>query len=54
VITKPWPGMLRTLYKDPERYRKQYWSAYRASISPGTPRESTRTAISGLSAGSTT
>jgi len=25
VITKPWPGMLRTIYKDPERYRKTYW-----------------------------
>jgi acetyl-CoA synthetase len=28
VVTKPWPGMLRGLYKDPERYVKQYWSAY--------------------------
>jgi len=28
VITKPWPGMLRTLYKDPERYRETYWSRY--------------------------
>jgi len=28
VITKPWPGMLRGLYKDPDRYVKQYWSAY--------------------------
>jgi acetyl-CoA synthetase len=26
VITKPWPSMLRTLYKDPDRYVKQYWS----------------------------
>jgi acetyl-CoA synthetase len=26
VITRPWPGMLRTLYGDPERYKKQYWS----------------------------
>jgi acetyl-CoA synthetase len=26
VITRPWPGMLRTLYGDPERYREQYWS----------------------------
>ena len=25
VVTKPWPGMLRTIYKDPERYRKTYW-----------------------------
>ena len=26
VITRPWPGMLRTVWKDPERYREQYWS----------------------------
>jgi acetyl-CoA synthetase len=28
VIKKPWPGMLRTLYKDPERYRETYWGKY--------------------------
>ncbi len=26
VIKKPWPGMLRTVYGDPERYERQYWS----------------------------
>jgi acetyl-CoA synthetase len=26
VIKQPWPGMLRTLYGDDERYRAQYWS----------------------------
>jgi len=26
VIRKPWPGMLRGIYGDPERYHKQYWS----------------------------
>lgn len=26
VVTKPWPSMLRTLYKDDERYKTQYWS----------------------------
>jgi acetyl-CoA synthetase len=26
VITKPWPGMLRTIYGDPDRYVKNYWS----------------------------
>ncbi|MBM4240216.1 MAG: acetate--CoA ligase [Euryarchaeota archaeon] len=25
VIKTPWPAMLRTLYKDPERYIKTYW-----------------------------
>ena len=26
VIRKPWPGMLRGIYGDAARYRKQYWS----------------------------
>jgi len=26
VITKPWPGMLRGIYGDPERFVTQYWS----------------------------
>ncbi len=26
VIKKPWPSMLRTIYGDPERYERQYWS----------------------------
>ncbi len=26
VIRHPWPSMLRTVYKDPERYRQNYWS----------------------------
>src|SRR5262249_26427454 len=26
VIRKPWPAMLRGIYGDPERFRKQYWS----------------------------
>ncbi|MFM8174499.1 MAG: acetate--CoA ligase [Pirellulaceae bacterium] len=25
-IEKPWPGMLRGIWGDPERYRQQYWS----------------------------
>lgn len=28
VVKTPWPGMLRTVYKDPERYRQQYWSKF--------------------------
>jgi acetyl-CoA synthetase len=28
VIRKPWPSMLRTIYRDPERYRQQYWSRF--------------------------
>ena len=26
IIRKPWPGMARTIYNDPDRYVKQYWS----------------------------
>ncbi len=26
VIRKPWPSMLRGVWGDPERYKKQYWS----------------------------
>jgi acetyl-CoA synthetase len=26
VIRKPWPSMLRTVWGDPERYKRQYWT----------------------------
>jgi acyl-coenzyme A synthetase/AMP-(fatty) acid ligase len=32
VLKHPWPGMLRTLYEDDERYVKTYWSRF----GPGT------------------
>ena len=28
VIRKPWPGMLMTLYDDPERYKEVYWDRF--------------------------
>ncbi len=28
IIKKPWPSMLRGIYKDPERFEKQYFSEY--------------------------
>ncbi len=28
VITSPWPAMLRTLYKDPQRFQDTYWRQY--------------------------
>ncbi|UCE95979.1 MAG: acetate--CoA ligase, partial [Candidatus Bathyarchaeota archaeon] len=28
IIKKPWPGMLMTLYKAPERYKQTYWSKF--------------------------
>ena len=26
VVRKPWPSMLRGIFNDPDRYKKQYWS----------------------------
>ena len=28
VLKKPWPAMLRTIYGDPDRYVRQYWTLY--------------------------
>jgi acetyl-CoA synthetase len=28
ALTKPWPGMLRGIYGDPERFVQQYWSRW--------------------------
>jgi len=28
VIRKPWPSMTRTIYNDPDRYQKTYWSDF--------------------------
>ncbi len=28
VLKSPWPGMLRGIYGDPERYKQQYWSRF--------------------------
>ena len=35
VIRKPWPGMLRGLWRDPERYRSVYWGEVRGSYFTG-------------------
>ncbi|CAA9460498.1 MAG: Acetyl-CoA synthetase [uncultured Rubrobacteraceae bacterium] len=32
VIKRPWPGILRTLYKDPERYRETYFDRFGPEI----------------------
>lgn len=29
VIKAPWPGMARTIYRDPERFEKTYWEKYK-------------------------
>ncbi len=28
ALLRPWPAMLRTVYQDPDRYVRQYWSKY--------------------------
>ena len=35
ISMTPWPSMLRAFYRDPERYNREYWSAY-WDIRPGT------------------
>jgi acetyl-CoA synthetase len=35
IIRKPWPSMLRTIYGDKERYRKQYWSEFKGCYLTG-------------------
>jgi acetyl-CoA synthetase len=32
VLTKPWPSMLRTIWRDPERYKQVYWSRFGPEI----------------------
>ena len=32
ALTKPWPGMLRGIYGDVERYERQYWSRWTPEI----------------------
>ncbi|MDU9049507.1 MAG: acetate--CoA ligase [Candidatus Electrothrix sp. Rat3] len=34
VIRKPWPGMLRGVYKNPERFKKTYFSRYKDTYDP--------------------
>ncbi len=29
VLTHPWPGMLRGIYKNPKRYKETYWSKFK-------------------------
>jgi acetyl-CoA synthetase len=32
AITKPWPGMLRGIYGDPERFVQQYWTKWKDGV----------------------
>ncbi|GIU92834.1 MAG: hypothetical protein KatS3mg011_1740 [Acidimicrobiia bacterium] len=35
VITRPWPGMARTIYGDPQRFVDTYWSRFPGKYFPG-------------------
>jgi len=35
AIKKPWPGMLRGIYGDPERFKETYWSKWDGYYFPG-------------------
>ncbi|MEO8499913.1 MAG: acetate--CoA ligase [Vicinamibacteria bacterium] len=35
VIRKPWPSMLRTVFRDPDRYVEQYWKRFPGSYFTG-------------------
>jgi acetyl-CoA synthetase len=35
AITKPWPGMLRTIWRDDERFRQNYWARWDGIYFPG-------------------
>jgi acetyl-CoA synthetase len=35
AITEPWPGMLRTIYGDDERFRQTYWARWKDAYFPG-------------------
>jgi acetyl-CoA synthetase len=35
TLTQPWPGMLRGIWGDPDRYRETYWSRFRGRYFAG-------------------
>jgi acetyl-CoA synthetase len=35
ALTRPWPGMLRGIYGDPERYKATYWSRFQGRYFAG-------------------
>jgi len=35
IVRRPWPSMLRTIYGDKPRYKKQYWSEYHGNYLTG-------------------
>ncbi|MDP3980557.1 MAG: acetate--CoA ligase [Chlamydiota bacterium] len=35
IVKKPWPGMLRTIFKDSDRYVEQYWGKFKNMYQTG-------------------
>jgi len=35
IIRRPWPGMIRTIWGDPERFKEQYWSKVQGAYFTG-------------------
>ena len=35
IVRRPWPAMLRTIYGDKERYKRQYWSEFKGNYLTG-------------------
>src|SRR4029079_5218819 len=35
VLKRPWPSMLRGIFKDPQRYKETYWSKYESTYLAG-------------------
>ena len=35
IVRRPWPAMLRSIYGDKPRYKKQYWSEYKDNYFTG-------------------
>ena len=54
TLTRPWPGMLRGIWGDPERYKDTYWSEYEGRCSRATDAGSMPTVTCGCSVASTT
>ena len=52
-LTSSWPGQMRGLWGDPERFFQTYFTAYPGATSPATAAAATRMAITGSPAGST-
>jgi acyl-coenzyme A synthetase/AMP-(fatty) acid ligase len=54
AIAEPWPGQMRTIYGDHDRFEETYFKMYPATTSRATAAAATRTATTGSPVASTT